>query len=571
MFEKGAIEMEFSQSGQMRFFDTLMGRKPKDFAEFGEMARCAVEYIAADFGITKVEYRLTLLKKFFPDVKLPLVSAFYEKNSSSSCENEPVIFTYQFANGGAIEFVVYTLKGENALAAEEMWMLEVDFRQLFQIVGEMIGRITRERIILTDLQVDMPNIQALSVFASKLIKSGEAKKYTALYFNIRNFKSVHRSLSYFEGNEVLRRYCKIVTSAVTKQELIARLGGDNFVALILDDNLDYFLDLVQNMVVFYEKNGEVLTFMFGATVGISKITDEKDAGDILMHTNAGYQRAREKKELLGFYDRKVASSIIEKKIILSKFHKALSDREFYVVYQPKVGVSDRKLRGAEVLVRWRHDGGDIMPGSFVSILEEDGCICMLDFFMLEEVCKLLKKVIDEGLEPVKISVNFSKRHLSNNKLVEEIAEVIDRYKVPHNLIEIELTESADSYNQGVMSDVVNELGLLGINTSIDDFGTGYSSLGMLKLLNLNELKIDKSFIPIAPVSDNDRSVLMLKGIINLAKSLGLTIVAEGVETNAQFELIERLGCDIVQGFIFDKPLSEGEFIGRIKQMDYALG
>ena len=179
-------------------------------------------------------------------------------------------------------------------------------------------------------------------------------------------------------------------------------------------------------------------------------------------------------------------------------------------------------------------------------------------------------LLDNGLEPVTISVNFSKRHLTNNKLVEEIIEVIDRYGIPHDYIEVELTEGENSYNQGVMSSVVNGLANLGIKTSIDDFGTGYSSLGMLKMLNLDVLKIDKSFIPDAPVSEKDKSYLLLKGIISIAKDLGLTITAEGVETNAQFELIESLGCDLVQGFIFDRPLSESEFIDRIKHKDYVL-
>lgn len=555
--------------GQTRFFDAIKNGGSEDFAEFSETARKALGEIAEMYGIVRCEYSLSLPQSYYFDIKLPRDYVLFDNELKT--ENEPVRFEYPLSKGGTIEFVIYTLKNKSELSSDEMWLLEADFRQLYYIICELILELFCEEMFVTDFQTGISNSQAFMRFATEILKAGKASDYIALYFNIHNFKSVHRSLSYLEGNEVLKKYCKTVAEAVTKREIIARIGGDNFIALILDDNLDYFLDLLQNMIIFYEKDGKKLSFMFSATIGAAKFSDDQKPGDIMLNASVAYQSARENRSLFRMYDKQVSISLIERKIILSKFHKALSDGEFYVVYQPKVGVNDRKLRGAEVLVRWHHDGGDIMPGSFVSILEQDGCICTLDFFMLEEVCKLLKKVIDMGLEPVKISVNFSKRHLTNNKLVEEIAEVIDRYGVPHDCIEIELTESENSHNHGVMNEVVNELGALGIRTSIDDFGTGYSSLGMLRSLNLDELKIDKSFIPEAPVSSTDKSVLMLKGIISLAKSLGLTIVAEGVETNSQFELIEKLGCDIVQGFIFDKPLSESEFIDRIKRRDYFLG
>ncbi len=559
--------MELIHTEQKHLFDDIKNCHPKNYDEFNSLSKNAVENIAETFGIVKAEYLLSLKRLADPDLSAKEV-VIYENNSP--IKNEPLRFEYELSSEGTAAFSVYTEKSKNELTADEIWQIEVDFRQLYYILNGLVLELSCEKLSLVDHQTGIPNSKAFMRFASDIIKNGSASNYTALFFNIRNFKSVHRELSYVEGNNVLIKYSRMIQDAITKKEIVARTGGDNYIALILNDHLDYFLDLLQNMIVFYEKDGKKLTFMFGASIGALKLSDEYDIGDIMLNTNVAYQNARENRQLFKLYDKQSSMSLIERKIILSQFHKALSDREFYVVYQPKVGVKDRKLRGAEVLVRWHHDGGDIMPGSFVSILEQDGCICTLDFFMLEEVCKLQKKLIDQGLEPVRISVNFSKRHLTNNKLVEEIACVIDRYNVPHEFIEVELTEGENSYNQGVMSDVVNDLGSLGIRTSIDDFGTGYSSLGMLKLLNLDVLKIDKSFIPEAPVDDNDKSFLMLKGIITLAKSLGLTIAAEGVETNAQFELIESLGCDIVQGFIFDKPLSESEFIERIKHKDYVL-
>ncbi|MCH5204378.1 MAG: EAL domain-containing protein [Oscillospiraceae bacterium] len=557
--------MDFIRPEQKRIFDETKCGQPKDLAEFNISAQKAVEEIAGSFGIIKAEYSLSLSRSCFSDMDYPRDLVLYDEKTET--ENEPLRFEYELYEGGRVEFVVYT---KNELSSDERWLIEVDLRQLYYILNELVLELSCESLSLTDFQTGIPNSKAFMRFASKVVEEGKLSSYTALVFNIHNFKSVHRSFSYIEGNKVLKKYSRIIAEAVTKNEIVARTGGDNFIAMILNDHLDYFLDLLHNMVVFHEKDGDSMTFMFGATIGGLKLSDDYDVNDIMLNTSVAYQGARERRQMFNFYDKKLSENLMERKIVLSKFHKALIEKEFYAVYQPKVGVNDLKLHGAEALVRWKHEGKDIMPGKFVPVFEQDGCICMLDFFMLEEVCKFIRRLIDNGLKPVRISVNFSKRHLLNNKLVEEIAEVIDRYGIPHELIEVELTESENSHSQGVMSDVVNDLGALGIKTSIDDFGTGYSSLGMLKQLDLDVLKIDKSFIPEAPVSDNDKSFLMLKGIIALAKSLGFTIVAEGVETSAQFELIEGLGCDVVQGFIFDKPLSESDFIERIKNKDYVL-
>lgn len=425
------------------------------------------------------------------------------------------------------------------------------------------------KLILTDFNTGIANKVAFTQFANDVIAQGKINRYTALYFNIHNFKSVHKTLTYTEADKIMEKYCHIVANAVTEKELVARLGSDNFAALILDKNKDYFLDLIQNMVVSFEKNGRIMNFVFGATIGASDLGDEKSAGDIMMQINIAYHSARENRVLFSYYDQDSSLALLERNIILSRFPRAIKEKEFYSVFQPKVGAKSHEIIGAEALVRWNHDGGCIMPSNFIPIFENDGCITALDFYMLEEVCKFLCKLRDDGLDLVKISVNFSKRHLSNNKLVEEIVEVIDRYNIPHRYIEIELTEG-ENFNQTTMKEIVDDLNALDVKTSIDDFGTGYSSLAMLNVLQLDTLKIDKSFMPTNEAKSGDKSMLMLQGVINLAKSLGLTIVAEGVETPRQLELIESMHCDIVQGYIFDKPLTEREFIQRLKKKVYTL-
>lgn len=545
----------------------MLKTAPESFEGYREKAGVALESIAGIYGIVKVACQV-FVPSGTPFAELVADNMVLFQKGEREAE-APISFSYIWKEDGRIAFHVYIEK-EKSLTGEEKEELEILFRQLYYILESLILSDICRRLTMTDQSTGMANITAFFEFADRLIAQGKVGQYTAFYFNIRNFKSVYKALSYVEGDKVLAKYCRIVANAVTERELVARLGGDNFVALILDENRDYFLDLIQNILVRYEKDGQDLVYLFGASIGVAKLAEEKDAGDIMMHISVAYQSALENRSLIGYYNQAINHALMERKIILSQFAKALNEKEFFPLYQPKVEVKTHRLMGAEALVRWRHGSEFVMPGSFIPVLEKDGCITALDFYMLEEACRFIRRLDSEGIEPVKISVNFSKRHLVNNKLVEEIADTIDRYRVPHKYIQIELTESEDYHNQSVMRSVVDDLDHLGIKTSIDDFGTGYSSLGMLKSLRIDELKIDRSFIPHGQLNNRNKSLLMLKGVVNLANSLGLTIVAEGVETLDQLALIESMGCDIVQGYIFDKPLTESEFIERIRQQVYVL-
>ncbi len=557
--------MELSQDYALtRLFERLSALNPKSFEEFNKTSGAAAEELFKLLGVTGAEYSISVPARLPFSEQIPKGGVIFGKVIEKA---EPVCLRRTFDNGGRITFNFYFDEGKK-FSPEEHSALNSVFGWFFHIICELINSATYKMLVLVDGETGVPLLPSLMRFMEKLMATGTAKNYTAVYFNIRNFKSIHRYLTFLEGNEILARYCQTVSDALGKNEILARLGGDSFVAVILDEHRDYFFDLIQNIIIKYTKDGRRLTFVFGATMGVSKIADGENPDEVMIHISSSYQAAREKRSIMSYYDKKTSLDIMERKVILSSFSKALADKEFFVVYQPKVRIKGRRLVGAEALVRWKHDDKFIMPGSFIPTLENDGCICELDFYMLEQTCRFIRKLYDENYDPVRISVNFSKRHLTNNKLVEEIADVIDKYNIPHNMIEVELTESEDSHNQNVMKEIVDDMSALGIQTSIDDFGTGYSSLEMLRTLNLNELKIDRSFIPVDTSNENDKGRLMLQGVINLAKSLGLTLVAEGVETPEQLALIEEMGCDVVQGYIFDKPLMESEFIERIVRKTY---
>lgn len=550
---------------QQELFDKIFEFRPRSIEEFNCRFCAMMAELSPLYGIGRVEGRFTAPSEMLFADMFPPQTVFFQ--SVTKADTDAVIFSYPMERTGKLEFYIFPEEGK-VLPPDNRRELDNILRSFFYIFNSLILRLSYKKLLMTDHNTGIPNLKAFFQVCNILIARGKIGEYTALYFNVRNFKSVHKTLTYLEGNAIMEQYCRIVSNAVTKDEIVARLGGDNFVALIFDKNKDYFLDLIQNVIIKFKKDSQTLRFLFGASVGAAKLAAEENAGEIMMHISMAYQSARESKSLLSYYTQDESRKILERQAILSNFARALKMGEFYVVYQPKVELKTRSLLGAEALVRWNSSEGYSMPSSFIPVLEKDGSITMLDFFVLDEVCGFLKKMLDAGVEPVKISVNFSKRHLANNKLVEEIVNTIDRHEVPRNYIKIELTESEDYHDNGVMREVVEELNMQGVKTAIDDFGTGYSSLAMLNTLPLDELKIDRSFIPQDQFEDSDKSLLMLKGVVNLAKSLGLTIVAEGVETPVQLELIESMGCDMVQGYIFDRPLSEDDFVKRLKQKNY---
>ncbi len=248
--------------------------------------------------------------------------------------------------------------------------------------------------------------------------------------------------------------------------------------------------------------------------------------------------------------------------VLAIFPEALKNEEFLVYYQPKVSLRNYRLAGAEALVRWKHADSFIFPDQFIPVIEREGGICDLDFYMLDHVCANLRHWLDQGRRMVKVSVNLSRQHLGDEKLVEKIIKTIDDRNVPHELIEIELTETTTDVGFAELRRVIDGLHEQMISTSVDDFGMGYSSMNLIRELPWDVLKIDKCFLP---KSENDRrQYIMLKHIISLAQDIGLDTIVEGVETIEHVKMLKENNCFLAQGYFFDKPLPIEEFEKRLE-------
>ena len=258
--------------------------------------------------------------------------------------------------------------------------------------------------------------------------------------------------------------------------------------------------------------------------------------------------------------------IKEDKQFSSDIPIAMANEEFVAYYQPKVNSRTNTLCGAEALVRWIRNGKLIPPGKFIPIMETKDLMCDMDFYMLRHVCADISRWIEEGLVPPTVSVNFSRRNLSNANLAADIEAVVHEYHVPKKMIEIEITETIDEFPISVLKNFVDDLHKRGFRVAVDDFGSGSSSLSLLREVTFDTLKIDKGFVDKAYAKD----LAILGYMIRLAKAIGAETLAEGVEQREQVDTLLSFGCEIIQGYYFDRPLSKDVFEKRMIERRYKV-
>ncbi len=457
--------------------------------------------------------------------------------------------------------------GQMPFSDEERRVQSLVGKQIFTQFSRVIMQGFLVHVLNTDMATGVANQESFMQFVISLMQRQMLNNYHVLFFNIHNFKYVNKVFPYAEGDVILRKYATYVKEQIQGDGLVARLGGDNFVALVRNEHVEEYIHMLQNVKIAHATPEKKKEFIFGATIGVSSLETVAAPRDVLAHASIAYQAARIRGVgTLVYYSEEIHKRLMANQTIISQFVPALEAGEFVVYYQPKVNISDRTLYGAEALVRWMHEGILIPPMQFVPQLEREGSICKLDYYVLEQVCKFLQERKEQGKEQICISVNFSRKHLEEDDMVERIVAIVDRYGIEHQYIEVELTESEDFQNYEIMSHIVNGLRDQGIGTSIDDFGTGFSSLNMIKKVDLNVIKIDKSFIPLEmEYPGKQKDMIMFAGIVNLVKQLGKKTIAEGVETEEQLAYLREVGCDIVQGYVFDKPLPQPEFEQRLER------
>ncbi len=420
----------------------------------------------------------------------------------------------------------------------------------------------------------LPTLIKFRMLVADMIKKHPNMKFTMQKMDIIKFHVINEVYGFDNGNLVLIKIAETLNDIQEETFIAARVGVDEFLmfsgnGLLEKDNFN--CDIFEKQ--FLDNISELKNHEFKFRYGRYFIDNyETDVIDIINKTSLAHGMAKKNPAKKSWdYDDTFRMELYRKNEISNKKKAALANNEFKVFLQPKFNIQNETLIGAEALVRWIEPNGNmIFPNDFIPNFEKDGFIIELDRHILEQSCILLRKWLDDGLDGIPISVNLSRVNLVNFDISESIVNTVDKYNIPHNLIEIELTESALAENQNALNVFFKQLREHGFKTSIDDFGSGYSSLSMLKDLNVTTLKLDKNFFDEGMSARRDD--MLIDGIIKLSQGLGMFVIAEGIETPEQVMMLRSMNCDAVQGYVFDRPMSTDDFLQKYKSsMQKKLG
>lgn len=417
---------------------------------------------------------------------------------------------------------------------------------------------------ITDTLTGVPNDAGTHVHAAKLVAQGKISEVTCFFINLRNFKFINKQVTPRGGDKVLTQFGQqIVKIANCEYEFAGRLGGDNFVMLVQHSRVEEVIEKISRIQANVMVENRRVTVPVESRAGYVPIGEGEGLSEGINKASIALNYARRSGQNYVVFEPYMLDMTLRDKKVSSSFAEALVNREFVVYYQPKVNAQTREMCGSEALVRWFRDGRMVPPMEFIPVLEREGTICQLDFYMLDAVCAHIRKWIDEGIEPVKVSVNFSRNHLHNVKLIDQIVNIVKSYNIPPQYIEIELTEMSDYEDYKVMENFVDQLKTFGIASSIDDFGTGYSSMTLLRDLNVDTVKLDRSFVVnLERKQQKDR--VMIETVAQMVKAFGMEVLVEGVETTEQFEYLKSVGCDVIQGYLFDRPMPQETFRDKLE-------
>ena len=504
------------------------------------------------------------------------VTEFYTNENKEKIGEGEIIIDYDNGKGGPA--IIYhrivtksqaVIKGTIYRTEDEEPLSECDLKRLDLIVLQLLSFVARNRLASA--------IEALGFYDDFGYKNrraffrqvenlyGQNKlngNYSALMMNMRHFSIINQDIGRSNGDIVLRNFYKLLSAIADTDGIVSRLGGDSFIALLRNELVEHITSILRGVPIYYDRENEKRVLV-SASAGIYHIPEDftfENASDIMDKILSAYQSAkRPGNESITYYSENMLKKKDNDMRIMQLFEPAISKKEFKVFYQPKVDVETGEVIGAEALCRWIHGDDIISPADFIPVLEQGNDICRLDFYILDVVCSDIRRWLDACIEPVRTSVNLSRKHLVDIDLLQHIIDIIDSHNVPHQYIEIELTETTTDVEFRVLKRIVSGLQELGIYTSVDDFGMGYSSLNLIREIPWNVLKIDRCFLPADDENESSVTSLMYRHVVAMALDIGLECITEGVETTKQIEILRANHCRYAQGYIFDKPLPRDRF------------
>ncbi len=388
--------------------------------------------------------------------------------------------------------------------------------------------------------------------------------------NIANFRRLNENMGYEFGNSVLIAVSDVLSGSIGKDELLCRSEGARFVALYRNKSADELLPRLKQILQsaqkrVEEKCGTQIFLVAGAfemsgeNIGIMASLDRAIIAQKTVKDKAYYSS-----NMIVFYDKNFQEDLQTRQYIETHMMDALENNEFKVFYQPQVNAQTGEIVGAEALVRWiRPNGEMISPGKFIPIFEQNGFIADMDFAIYRRAIADVRRWLRAGIVPPVISLNISRHHMMDDSFPAKICALVDALGVPHNMLELEITESMLTQNMNKLLDIMTQLKEAGFRIAVDDFGSGYSSLNLITLLPFDTLKIDGGFFLKNELTEKNKAVIT--SVMEMAKNLKLYTVSEGVETDEQVEFLREIGCDTIQGYYFHKPMPVLDFEALMSQ------
>jgi diguanylate cyclase (GGDEF)-like protein len=421
------------------------------------------------------------------------------------------------------------------------------------------------RISYYDWLTGLPNRERFKSKLNDIIEKGTVRnKQTAvLFLDLDQFKYVNDTMGHSAGDKLLQTVAQRISSIIPPSSTLSRMGGDEFALMLTDVSKTEDIEKVAQQLI--EALQEPLTIegrdiYITSSIGIALFPQDGITTDVLMKNadSALYWAKDQGRNNYQFYTAPSDGMAVERLTMESMLRKALEKEELEVYYQPRVCAKTEHVVAVEALIRWNHpEKGSITPAQFIPLAEDTGLIVPLGEYVLRTACLQMKKWHDAGLPKLRVSVNLSPRQFRQKDLALVIQQILTETRLAPEHLELEITESAAMQNTGLSVLVLRILKDLGVKVSIDDFGTGYSSLSYLKKLPIDAIKIDRSFI-VKVDSDTDDAAIA-SAIIALSHILGLKVTAEGVETKAQLDYLQTLGCDEIQGFLYGKAMPPSTF------------
>lgn len=394
----------------------------------------------------------------------------------------------------------------------------------------------------------------------------EQKNYSIIALNVHQFRFINEFFGKDEGDQIIYRIGMVIRQYLRTGDILCRESGDMFYVFTKECDEETlrkrFKKIMDNVTLAPgDGHGDYEIHMYcGATVNREGVS-ENSLDETMAHVLAALRCAKEiHQNNIWIFDKKLHKKEIMDNYVETHMNQAIRDKEFSLFLQPKISLQTGKISGAEALVRWiKSDGEIICPGQFIPLFESNGFCIRLDMYMFESVCRQIREWMDRGLTPVPVSVNQSKRVIYEKDYLNDLTAVIEKYQIPANLITLEILEGLALENVDEFNRKIEELQKKGFRVSLDDFGTEYSSFSTFSKLQVDELKLDRWFVKEMNSGKNEKIMMVMEEIIQIAHKLNISTVVEGVETPEDHRLIREMHCDYGQGFHYSRPVSAQDF------------